>query len=122
MRSVHLSRSFRFYSNFLSAALDHNHRMVRNLAVRRGKNFMFIEVFGIGYLLSIVAYGSYLITTGGLAAENILLSFFAIYAALGIRGINSGYSELKEKIGVINSVESFFGTELASGREERIAN
>ena len=121
-RSIHLSNSFEFFSNFLTRKLDENHKRVKELAIRRGKNFMFFETMGIGYLLTIVSYGSYLISTGQLANENILLTIFAIYAAIGVRSLNNGYAELKEKVGVINSVENFFQIELTSEKEPRTSN
>lgn len=37
--------------------------------------------------------------------ENMALSLYALYAALGLRGVNFGFTELKEKLGILSSLE-----------------
>lgn len=110
--TVHTQRCEALIEPLFEQRLTENHTNAKRLASIRGRNLLFTEVFGVGYLLSLVAYASYLIASGQLQSENILLSLYAIYAAVGVRGINSGYSDLKEKIGVLNSLEQFLGEEL----------
>lgn len=64
-----------------------------------------METFGIGYLLSIICYGTYKVAIGDLLTEDLSLSLYAIYAALGLRAVSRGYTELKEKNGILNSLE-----------------
>ena len=109
-----MSDSQSFAENFFSKTLSRNHDKIIQLADLKGKQIFFLETFGIGYILSIVCYGTYLVATGDLRTENLALSIYAIYAAMGIRSMNFGYTELKEKTGILNEMEDSIGIELTN--------
>ena len=117
-KSIFLSDAKNFSFNFFSLKLYNNHEKLMNLAELRGKHFFFLETFGIGYILSIICYGTYLISIGSIMAEDLALSIFALYAAIGIRSINNGISELKEKHGILESMENYFKADLTSNIED----
>ena len=100
-KCVILSKSESFVNSYFSNSLNENHKRVLKMANLKGRQMFFMETFGIGYLLSILCYGTYLVSIGSLNVEDLSLSLYALYAALGLRGINSGYSELKEKTGIL---------------------
>ena len=111
-KTVFLAKGEKFFDGFFQRDLEINHDKVLNIAKLRGKYIMFIETFGIGYILSIICYGTYLVSVGSLAPENLALSIFAIYAAIGLRSVNFNLNELKEKMGILESLEEFFQAEL----------
>ena len=102
-----------FFQRIFNTTLLGNHEQVLKLATVTGSYFRFLETFGIGLIVGIMTYGSYLISVGGLASEDILLSLYAIYGATGLRSINNAISEFKLKAGVLESLEEFLGSELA---------
>lgn len=119
-KSVILTKSQGLSQSIFSKSLKENHQKVLNLATLRGSQIFFLETFGIGYLLSIVCYGTYLISVGQLHTQDLALSLYAIYAALGIRGLNLGYTELKEKTGILDSLEENIGVDLTTQPDETV--
>lgn len=63
-KCIILSKSESFVNSFFDHSLNENHKKIMNMAKLRGKQVFFMETFGVGYLLSIVCYGTYLISTG----------------------------------------------------------
>lgn len=117
-KSVFLSDSKNFTYDFFSFKLYENHDKIMNLANFRGRYFYFLEVFGIGYILSIVCYGTYLLSSGVILAHNLPLALYGIYGVMGIRTINTSISELKEKNGILKSMENYFDADLTKNIED----
>jgi len=45
--------------------------------------------------------------------ENLALSIFALYGVFGIRSINKGFVDLKEKLGILTTIEEYFNIDLS---------
>lgn len=111
-KTIFLSNSTDFFGKFFHKDLEMNHEKILKIATLRGKYVMYLETLGISYLLSILLYGNYLVSTNSMLQENMALSLFALYAAIGLRSINFNINELKEKMGILDSLETFFKTDL----------
>lgn len=53
-----------------------------------------------------------MIATGNLLTQDLSLSIFALYGALGLRRLNSGFIEIREKLGILDTIENFFNIDL----------
>ena len=107
-----------FFQYIFNSHLKNTHDQVLKLASVTGSYFRFLETFGIGLIVGILSYGSYLISIGALASEEILLSLYAVYGTMGLRSINNAISEFKLKAGVLDTLEEFLGAELTSRFDE----
>ncbi len=116
-RSVFLSKAKDFCYQFFSKNLYKNHEKISRLGSLRGNYVLFLETFGIGYILSVISYITYLSSIGFIQAEDLALSIFALYAALGLRSLNYGLSELREKLGILESMEQYLNTDLTEDLE-----
>ena len=64
-----------------------------------------------------ITYGTYLIATGNLLTQDLSLSIFALYGAIGLRRLNTGFIELREKLGILDTIENFFKMDLLENIE-----
>lgn len=63
-------------------------------------NYALLEGLGIGSLIGIFTYGSYLVTIGISSPDMVSSAIYAFYVGTGFRGVLNCYTEMAKTAGI----------------------
>lgn len=96
----------RHYLKSLHNFYDESYKVSRYTAM----NYGILDGLGQLSVISILVYGSFLVTMGYASSEMIAFSMYALYAGMGFRGMLNSMTELKKSIGLYKGIYDIIGS------------